>query len=403
MNTNQKSIRDKYFDGEIFNVGDIVQVIESKEEVKIIDRGVNYVTVAIGEEVSKMWLDQIQVIVEETPQEEKPKKPDFELSEAGTIVLFGYETRNFDRELSETILDQFTEFDDLYSKHQIIKCLDYALNNPNDEASYELLNKVESFYDKKNMTSPFIVEALKTDIERRRLAEIIAAVADMRPSKSNYQTVSLAIKELKKKYQSRKQWEVLWPLFKLAAKSGMDGIMQSLPYTFGAPSDDDQDVKNEMEDNVIYSTMEENIDLILEDMDDEDFLETFSDDEMISEVLSIEARNKLSRKMAQREPVITTRRTRALSKAASSDVLLARARRLAETMIKRRMFHKGAADLTRQEKERFEKGAYSRRAVVAKLAQRLVGKVRALQSARLHGHVTQSTPNTAPHATVGSS
>lgn len=391
MNTENKSLRDLYFDGEIFKIGDIVRIVENNTQAKVLDRGANYVTIVHGDMTEKKWLNEICEI--KPTEENTTKSVNFELSEAGTIVMFGYETRNFDADLSELVLEQFKEFDDLYSQHQIVKCLDYAINNPDDESAYELVEKVQGFYNKQNLTAPFIVEALKTDIERRRLAEIIAAVADIRPSKSVYQTVSLSIKELKNKYHSRKQWEVLWPLFKLAVASGMDGIMQNLPYTFGKPGEGEDDSKTQMEDIVTYSTIEDNLDLILEDLDDEDLLDTFTDEEMLSEVLSIEARNKLSRKMAQHEPIIANRRARALSRTASNEVLLARARRLAETMVKRRMFHKSAADLSRQEKERFEKGAFSRRAMIAKLAQRLIGKVRSLQAARLHSTPQTHIPN----------
>jgi hypothetical protein len=53
-------------------------------------------------------------------------------------------------------------------------------------------------------------------------------------------------------------------------------------------------------------------------------------------------------------------------------------------MVKRRMFKKAPELMTRQEKERFESGAISRRAMISKLAQRLMVKVRELQSARVH-------------------
>jgi len=381
-----KSIRDKYFDNEIFNIGDIVESVDTGEKIKILDRGANYVTVAIGNSISKKWLNEIR---EETVVEDKPTSPiDFVLLESGQIKMFGHETLNFDKDLSELVLEQFSRFDDLYSKHQIVKCLDYAIGDTDSDRAYELLEKVESFYSKKEEDTPFIVEALKTDIERRRLVEIIAAIAEIRPSKTNYQTVTQSIKALKAKYTSRKQWEVLWPLFKLAMAAGLDGILQQIPYNFSAPSDNDQNVKESMEDQVVYAALEEHLDELVEDLDEDDILMTFEEvefsDELITEVLSIEARNKLSRKMSQHSDVIAAKRVRALSRAATPTVLLARARRLAETMVKRKLFHKAPGEMNRQEKERFEAGATGRRALIAKLAQRLVGKVRAIQSQRAH-------------------
>jgi hypothetical protein len=56
------------------------------------------------------------------------------------------------------------------------------------------------------------------------------------------------------------------------------------------------------------------------------------------------------------------------------------------------MFHKSPSDMSRQEKERFESGAAKRKAVVSRLAQRLVNKVRGLQSARLHHNPSPVAP-----------
>lgn len=407
--TTEKSIRDKYFANEIFKYGDIVEDTKTGAQMKILDRGSNYVTVAIGDEVKKKWLNEVKEILDEkaaltAPTDEKPR--DFVLLENGQIKMFGHVTHNFDVELSALVLEQFEEFDDLYSKHQIIKCLDYAMGDPDMDRAYENLIKVESFYEKRGIQAPFIVEGLKTDVERKRLAEIIAAVADVRPSKTNYQTVTQAIKALRAKYQSRKQWEVLWPLFKLATQAGMDGIMQNLPYTFENPSKTGA-VKEFVEDTAFYTVLEENIEDLVEDLEWEDVIEAFGEEDLsedlLMETLSLDSRNKLSRKMSQHADFIEVRRARALNRAATSDVLMSRARRLAEIMLKRRMFHKDAHDMTRQEKERFESGAIGRRAVVAKLAQRLIGKVRQLQNARAHHHNTAVThkPNETVHVVGG--
>jgi hypothetical protein len=142
--------------------------------------------------------------------------------------------------------------------------------------------------------------------------------------------------------------------------------------------------------------------LLLDDLDLDDIAEAFEEsdysDELISEVLSIEARNKLAIKLKQHAPQLEIRRDRAINRSASTDVLMKRARRLAEVMLKRRMFHKSADAMSRQEKERFEAGAGKRSALVAKLASRLVVKVRMLQSARMH-HAPTPVSHTHDHAT----
>lgn len=388
MATNQeKTIRDQYFSGKIFNIGDLVEDVNTKEQLKIIDRGSNYLTVATSSGITKKWLSEVKEI-EVLTEEVKTTNSDFTLLESGQIRLFGYDTKNFDKDLSEFILEQFLEFDDLYSKHQIIKCLDTALQESNLDKAYSLAERVESFYAKYNLDAPFIVEAIKSDIERRRIVDILAAVADIEPSKSYYQTVSDAIKALKSKYKLRSQWEIIYPFFKIADEYGLTGIIQKLPFDFSTNEEVD-------EDKIILMTLEENFDLLLDDLDTDDIDEAFEDEEsteeFLSEVLSIETRNKLSRKLRMRSPQVAVKRERALSKAATTSVLLSRARKLAETMLKRRMFHKSADDMTRQEKERFESGASRRRALVSRLAQKLLPRVRDLQSKRLHHEKTPSS------------
>lgn len=393
--TTSNSIRDRYFAGEIFKYGDIVEDVKTGEKMKILDRGSNYVTVAMGDEVIKRWLNEVQEVSTPVLEEkgDAPAPVDFVLQEDGQIKLFGHVTQNFNQELSELVIEQFSEFDDLYSQHQIVKCLDYAIGDSDIDRAYDLLLKVESFYGKKNKTVPFIVEALKTDIERKRMSEIIASIAEIRPSKTVNQTVSQAMRALKEKYTSRKQWEVLWPLFKLAMASGIDGIRQNLPYTFGSP-ESTQAANESFDDLVFNAALEDNIDITVEDLEWEDVdcllaEEEQLSEELLTEVLTLAGRNKLSHKMAQHSDYIAVRRTRAMQRSASTDVIMSRARRLAEIMLKRRMFHKNPAELNRQEKERFESGEPARRALVAKLATRLVAKVRALQSDRVH-HATAS-------------
>lgn len=402
-NTIEQTLRDKYFANEIFCIGDIVEDITTHEQLKILDRGANYVTVATANGVVKKWLNEIKESVAEVISvSDDVSDQNFTILESGQIKLFGYESRNFNRELSEFILEQFQEFDDLYSKHQIVKCLDMAIDESDADRAYALLDKVDNFYKNHKIHAPYIVESMKSDIERRRIAEILAKVAGIEPEKSNYNTVVNAIKALREKYQSRKQWEVLWPFFKLAQESGLSGIAANLPFSFGNLQEND-----EMLDDIVINALEENFDMLVDDLDLDDIYETFSDDEfsdeMLTEVLSIEDRTKMARKLRQHTPMLAVKRERALSKSASASVLLDRARRLAETMLKRRIFHKAPGDMSRQEKERFEAGAGKRKAVVSKLAQRLVGKVRALQSTRLHHTTTPASHQHAVNVTTGTS
>lgn len=392
----EKTLRERYFANEIFVIGTLVEDVKTGEKVKILDRGPNYVTVVSSSGISKKWLSEIieeptstvvevqentvtDIILDHVEPVEKIDT-EFVLLESGQIKMFGHETKNFNSDLSTLIIEQFGEFDDLYSKHQIVKCLDFAMHESDSDRVYDLLEKVDKFYVKQNMHAPFIVEALKNDIERKRIAEILASIANSEVVQSNYTTVVNAIKSLKEKYKTKQQWEVLWPFLKLAQSAGLSGIMVNLPFSF--------DNKQTNEEILMYDTiieaLEDNLDLLVEDLDFDDINEAFDDSDFIDEELSIEARNKLSRKLMQRAPQLIVRRERAMQRTASTEVLMQRARRLAEVMVKNRIFHKPAQDMSRQEKERYESGAGKRKTLIARLAQRLVGKVRVLQTARMH-------------------
>lgn len=402
--TPEKTLRDRYFSNDIFKIGDIVEDTTSGEKMKILDRGSNYVTVASSAGIFKKWLNEITeeiVKIDEIINENKVSKEvfidtDFEIMESGQLKIFGYETRNFNVELSEFLIEQFSEFTDLYSKHQIVKCLDFALHESDLSRAYDLLEKVDGFYSKQNLTSPLIVEIVKNDTERTRIAEILATVAGIKPDKNNAATVTNSVKALKDKYQTRRQWEVLMPFLILARDAGLTGAVQNLPYGVSSFTE-------EQRDEIVLDVFEENLDLVVADLEYDDIAEAFEEEDFdtltIEEGLSIETRNKLSIKLKQHAPQLEVRRERALNKSASSSVLMQRARRLAETMMKRRMFHKPATEMSRQEKERFESGAGKRRALIAKLAQRLLGKVRMLQTARLH-HTDTPVSHTHDRATA---
>ena len=384
------SLREKYFAGEILKIGDIVEDANSGKSLKILSRGSNYITVESDEGTSKKWLDE--VITEET---KLISEPDFSLMESGQLKMFGYETKMFDSDLSEFIIEQFSEFADLYSKHQIVKLLDTAMMESNLDRQYELLEKVSTFYTKNQIDEPLIVEGIKSELERKRLSQIIANVAGIEPdTTSPYKTVLAAFNVLKKKYTDKKQWEVLWPFFKLINTSGIHGILPLLPFKFDQGNADTNPPKYDPKlEESITSLFEENFDELLESICEEDLIESFNDEdcteeflteEQLDEVLSFSGRLSLGRKMKSREANLEVKRARALTRGASTSVLLSRARRMAETMLKRRIFRKDPNTLSRQEKERFEAGAIRRRALVAKLAQRLVSRVRIMQNARIH-------------------
>lgn len=402
------TLREKYLANEIFRIGDVVADSKNGEQLKILDRGSNYITVESSSGVKKKWLNEL--IVETTPAVE----PNFMMTETGQLKMFGYESKAFDEYLTNELIEQFSEFDDLYSKHQIIKILDSAIIEQDLDRKYELLEKVSSFYTKQQIEEPLIVEGFKSEIERMRLAQIIATVAGTEVvNKSAYQTIKTAVAELRKKYTEKKQWLVLWPFFVLVHNAGISGIISTLPYKFDMAQVSDDPTQKPYDAKLteeLTQLFEDNLDELVESFEMADITETFSEDEysdellteeQIDEVLSFTSRLSLGRKLKSRETTLGIKRERALTHGASSSVLMGRARRMAETMLKRRMFRKEPGQMSRQEKERFEKGASRRKLLIARLAQRLVGKVRTIQNTRMHAAQGGAPVHATHTSTVG--
>lgn len=392
-----KTLRDKYFANEILCIGDIVEDSVTGESMKIIDRGSNYITLATKTGTTKKWLNEVTTTKEETTMN---KKEDFTLLESGQIGLFGYETKHFDMDLSILVLEQFEEFDDMYSKHQIVKLIDSIIQESNLERKAKMIEKVNEFYNKHDIAPPIIIEGIKSELERRQIANIFATVADTEPSKSSsYQTIADALIALKKKYTRKDQWEILLPFLKIASESGIMGINKYVPFGLSLSENSDNYISDsdaELQESFINES-ENNVDSLINKITPDDIYEAFDITELydllsesqLNEYLSVASREQLGRKMRQHETQLAAKKERALRTTASTTVLQARARKLAEAMLKRLMFHKAVADMSRQEKEQFEAGAARRKATVAKLAMKLLAKVRMLQTNRLHSQNNQ--------------
>lgn len=352
-----KTLRERYLNNEILLIGEIVQDQATGEDVKILDRGSNYVTVESSAGIQKKWIQD--VISESEPEApvEHIVEEDFTLLESGQIKLFGFDTQNFTPELSSFLIEQFKEFDDLYSKHQIIKLLDYALMESNIDKKYDYLEKISAFYAKQSIQEPLIVEGLKNSIERLRLAQIVASIAETEVKPSPYETVRDAVTALRKKYTDPKQWQVLWPFFKMVDASGITGILQMLPFKPTAQTPVGQSSKVTEE---IIAAMEENVDELFETLCVSDIMQTYSADELLE--------------------ADQVKGTQILTTATNTGVVSDRAKKLADTMIARQMFQKSMSDLTPDDKATFDETQNRRKLLVAQLAQKLLPTVKALQA-----------------------
>lgn len=219
------------------------------------------------------------------------------------------------------------------------------------------LRKSLLFYAKQSIQEPLIVEGLKNSIERLRLAQIVASIAETEVKPSPYETVRDAVTALRKKYTDPKQWQVLWPFFKMVDASGITGILQMLPFKPTAQTPVGQSSKVTEE---IIAAMEENVDELFETLCVSDIMQTYSADELLE--------------------ADQVKGTQILTTATNTGVVSDRAKKLADTMIARQMFQKSMSDLTPDDKATFDETQNRRKLLVAQLAQKLLPTVKALQA-----------------------
>lgn len=120
------AIREQYYRGEIFKVGDFVT--DGKSTLEIVDRGSNYVTVVNESgETSKKWLDSIKQV--EVKEDVKPgPAPD-------QITYKGYTTKNFHRsaDAAKAFQDTIQRSYDPVAVLNALKATDYYMG-VNDKA-----------------------------------------------------------------------------------------------------------------------------------------------------------------------------------------------------------------------------------------------------------------------------
>ena len=109
-------------------------------------------------------------------------------------------------------------------------------------------------------------------------------------------------------------------------------------------------------------------------------------EDVMNEVLGRMERIRRKQRFARTKSKREVRTKIALKKTSSMPVLNKRAKRLAISMIKKRMLRKDPSKASVQEKERIEKFLAARPQLVQRLSRRLVPRVRQVEKARLRGH-----------------
>lgn len=374
-NFESKGVREKYISGEIMQVGDLVEDLNTGEILQILDRGSNYITtLSESGKTQKKWIADCSVIKED-------KKIEPEIVE-GQVKYQKSITENLDDDISFYMTEAFYESKDLFAWRHALVNIDSVIKEEDLEKKYSILNRIESFFENMKVEIPLFIITEKSSIEQKRIADIISSVAEIQPKETPLDSIKLSITKLKDNGLTKQQWSVLHPLFKTAKKSGIPFSLSLVPHLT---------ISEEIEDKV-FDLIDQNIDEFINSIDEEDLIDAFEDDELeeeymtpdeLNEVLSFTGRNKLKQSIKRRKSVLAVKRMKAMKRGATTDVLQRRARKLALTMLKRRLFRKAPSQMTRSEKERFERGASKRKALIDRLAQKLVSRVRMIQKQRM--------------------
>lgn len=465
--------REKYYRGEIFNVGD--KVCDENGVYEIVDRGSNYVSVVNESgDVLKKWLDNIEAISVREDVQPGPAKDQ--------ISYKGYTTKNFNRstDASKAFEDTIKRATDPVAVLNAIKATDtyMGINDkvmqsgsaPSEsemetwrqahEKAREALNRIGEFahhqdywhmhqHELEGLISKYASEASKEEsieesvrkleemkysaLDKIKIARLIAGslgVEDTEKSSNAESLLNSALRKIRSKPMNSAYMGIVKKMLSTAEEAGINYdkklVPQKMEEAIGiAGLDTDMvkqghavspDVKNdtlrrqkikyhlgENEDEEVEDEdlSDENIDSLINSLSDDDYLDAYDEDELhiidadtgehidhmkeevIMEVLSkserIRARMRFARTQAKRERRLQI----ALRTRSSTKKINERARRLAVKMMKQKIAKKPLDKLSVGEKERIERIIERRKALIGRIAMKMVPKVRKVENDRL--------------------
>lgn len=495
-------IREQYYSGKIFNVGD--KVTDGESVYEILDRGANYITVVNESgDTSKKWLDSVQPITvqidEDIPVGTTPSE----------ITYKGYTTKNLHhsedaaRAFQTTIqraekgllkdpvailnalkaTDAYMGLNDKHLTGEEVTSKELDSWYDAHQKARESLNRIGEFqhhqdywhmhqHEMEDVLSKYketgkeeafgeSVENLEemkfNPADKLKVARIIATSlgdysADEKSSPENM--INAALRKVVNKPMTKEAWKILGNMLEVAENAGIkydekivahkisEGVATGIAipgkdtseedtplelvinkpgHTLAAPGKEqlrkmkikhhlgeeadgedeeelsDKDIDDMIEglsDDDLFEAYEDN-DFYLEDEDTGEKIEELQNEETINEVLSraerIKAKARFKRTEAKRERRVKI----ALNMRSSSKTINNRARRLAIALMKKRIAKKDPSKMSVAEKERVERMIERRKAVINRVAMKLVPRIRKVETNRLSGKHTQGSPNVA--------
>jgi hypothetical protein len=367
-------LREQYFKGEIFNVGDIVE--SNGEKFEIVKRGSNHLLLKeeSGNLVSK-WIQDVK------------QTEDKEMKEA---VIQPNGTDKVEPSTSDTGAKQDVKptgktkgFLTFYNYN--IK--ESALNPADIHGDYQAKSKALHDLSRDKNVDQQQVQQRKLDLEKEYALKKEKLKAEHEKNKQQLTKEEVDLVESKKKKIDQSEKET--PMSDVSQATTFDPFFK-------------EELTEEQIDEIVNSATDEDIEQLYE----EDELMVVYDDtgeelpvlaeeakidlmEVLSRQERMKAKFRLRKTQAKRERTTKI----ALKRYSDTKTINKRARRLAIKLMKKRILRgRNPAKISIGEKERLEKTISARKDVINRVAQKLVSRVRKVEKARMsHGKVTKGS------------
>lgn len=415
-------LRESYFRGEIFNVGEIVE--SDGQQYEIVKRGSNHLLLKeqSGKLVSK-WIQDVTLV--ETALNPKDPHGDYKAKSKTLQDIQMDPTTSKDPQMKAAVMQRKADLEREYAKHKSVKEGVIQQSGTDDldpptvdtNSTYNMAKDRLRYKDFVKLTKMSKGE-VKEDLEQE-MNDFLATLKPPTPTghtlnarddshrrrKIAYHLGEESDLEEAKKKKEKKQADEFKPTaveVKIGDDSQQLGANNSHGFDAFFNEEEEKDMSDEDIDKLIDSLSEDDI---MDAYDNEELAvvddetgEELEDDkevnESLMEVLSrierMRARVRFAKTKSKRERQVKL----ALRRTSSNSTINKRARRLAISLMKKRMLRgRPASALSVGEKERIEKMIQKRKAVLNRIAMKLTSRVRQVEKARLsHSKFTQGTP-----------
>jgi len=407
-------LREKYFRGEIFNLGDIVE--SNGQQYTIVKRGSNHLLLKeeSGELVSK-WIQDVKEGVIQQSGTDDLDPPTINTKSNYNIAKDILRIKDF-KKLSKMNQGGFKE--QTLEDEKILNGMDrqpdvgHTMGDHTDNHRRRKVNyRVESFEQES-------IEELSNDLltKYKKAAGENASAADkagnFEKGNKRFKGIKTAtFKQFANDLKKHQKEEVEIEEAKKKKEKNRDDFKPTA--TEVKMSNDDHQLGNTNSHGFDAFFNEDNlsdtdIDLLINTMTDDDLFEAYEDSELalideetgeelenfddnpssqINEVLSRAERIRAKIRFAKTKSKRQNKAKLALRRTSSNETINKRARRLAVTLFKKRMLRgRPLSSVGVAEKERMEKTIQKRKAVLNRVAMKLTSRVRQIEKSRLNHH-----------------